>query len=49
MIFQDSFWKEALTNLKGMHFPTVYESMLLIALCSYGEGPADEGFQQHVY
>ncbi|XP_054437198.1 guanylate cyclase 2G-like [Pteronotus mesoamericanus] len=46
--WQDSFWKEVLTNQKGTHFPTIYESVLLIALSSYAEGPGDEGFQQEV-
>ena len=47
--FQDSFWKEVLTNQKGTHFPTIYESVLLVALSSYGEGPGDEGFRQEVH
>ncbi|XP_016067586.1 PREDICTED: guanylate cyclase 2G-like [Miniopterus natalensis] len=46
---EDSFWKEVLTNQKRGHFPTIYESVLLIALSSYGEGPGDEGFRQEVY
>ncbi|XP_045047608.2 guanylate cyclase 2G [Desmodus rotundus] len=47
--WQDSFWKEVLTNQKGTHFPTIYESVLLVALSSYGEGPGDEGFRQEVH
>ncbi|XP_069316280.1 guanylate cyclase 2G-like [Eulemur rufifrons] len=46
---EDSFWKEALTNQKMMHFPKVYMSVLLIALSSYGEGPRREGFREQVY
>ncbi|XP_066094743.1 guanylate cyclase 2G-like [Saccopteryx bilineata] len=46
---EDSFWKEVLTNQKGTYFPTIYESVLLVALSSYGEGPGDEGFQRRVY
>ncbi|KAM7073147.1 guanylate cyclase 2G-like [Molossus nigricans] len=46
---EDSFWEEVLTNQEGTHFPTVYESVLLIALSSYREGPGDEGFRQEVY
>ncbi|KAF6109518.1 hypothetical protein HJG60_010791 [Phyllostomus discolor] len=47
--WQGSFWREVLTNQKGMHFPTTYESVLLIALSSHGEGPGDEGFRQEVH
>ncbi|KAF3827920.1 hypothetical protein GH733_001155 [Mirounga leonina] len=45
----ESFWKEVLTNQKVTHFPTVYESVFLIALDSYGEGPGDAGFWKQVY
>ncbi|KAM9197424.1 LOW QUALITY PROTEIN: guanylate cyclase 2G-like [Dugong dugon] len=47
--FEDSFWKEVLTNQKVTHFPKVYESVFLIALSSYGESPGNAGFQKQVY
>ncbi|KAM8780300.1 LOW QUALITY PROTEIN: guanylate cyclase 2G-like [Rhynchonycteris naso] len=46
---EDNFWKEVLTSQKGTYFPSIYESVLLIALSSYGEGPGDEDFQRRVY
>ncbi|XP_051679655.2 guanylate cyclase 2G [Oryctolagus cuniculus] len=46
---EDSFWKEILVNQKVTHFPKVYESVYLVALSSYGEGPGDEGFWKEVY
>lgn len=49
VIFQDSFWKEALTEQKVMHLPTIYESVFLIALSSYAAGTGDEGFRKQVY
>ncbi|XP_042636977.1 guanylate cyclase 2G-like [Orycteropus afer afer] len=47
--FEDSFWKDVLTNQKVTHFPKVYESVFLIALSSYGESPREEGFWKDVY
>ncbi|KAM9618009.1 LOW QUALITY PROTEIN: guanylate cyclase 2G-like [Trichechus inunguis] len=47
--FEDSFWKEVLTNQKVTHFPKVYESVFLIDLSSYGESPGNAGFQKQVY
>lgn len=47
--FQDSFWKEALTNGKVIGFPKVYESVFVIAPSSYGEGTGDDGFRKQVY
>lgn len=49
IVFQDSFWKEVLTNQKVMHSSTVYESVFLIAFGSYGEGPGGEDFQKQFY
>lgn len=49
IILQDSFWKEVLTNQNGTHFPTIYESVLVITPSSSGEGPGEEGFRQEVY
>ncbi|XP_062071184.1 guanylate cyclase 2G-like [Lepus europaeus] len=46
---EDSFWKEILVNQKVTHFPKVYESVYLVALSSYGEGPGDKGFWKEVY
>ncbi|XP_073097766.1 guanylate cyclase 2G-like [Manis javanica] len=46
---EDSFWKEALTEQKVMHLPTIYESVFLIALSSYAAGTGDEGFRKQVY
>uniref|UniRef100_A0A5F9DED9 Guanylate cyclase n=1 Tax=Oryctolagus cuniculus TaxID=9986 RepID=A0A5F9DED9_RABIT len=46
---EDSFWKEILVNQKVTHFPKVYESVYLVALSSYAEGPGDEGFWKEVY
>ncbi|ELW62084.1 Guanylate cyclase 2G [Tupaia chinensis] len=46
---EDSFWKEVLTNQKVASFSKVYESVFLIALSSYREGPRHEGFQKQVY
>ncbi|CAO2585875.1 Guanylate cyclase 2G [Lemmus lemmus] len=37
----DSFWKELLRNDKVTGFPKVYESVSLIAPCSYGDGTGD--------
>lgn len=47
--FQDSFWKEVLTNGTVTGFPKVYESVFLIAPSSYGEGPGDDDFRKQVY
>ncbi|CAN0554066.1 unnamed protein product [Rangifer tarandus platyrhynchus] len=49
IIFQDSFWKEVLTNQKVTRFPAVYESVFLIALSSAREGPSGEGFREQVH
>ncbi|XP_005874626.1 PREDICTED: guanylate cyclase 2G-like [Myotis brandtii] len=46
---EDSFWKKVLTNQNGTHFPTIYESVLVITPSSSGEGPGEEGFRQEVY
>ncbi|XP_054584780.1 guanylate cyclase 2G-like [Eptesicus fuscus] len=46
---EDSFWKEVLTDQNGTHFPTIYESVLVITPSSSGEGPGEEGFRQEVY
>ncbi|XP_023571362.1 guanylate cyclase 2G [Octodon degus] len=46
---EDRFWKELLTNQKGTHFPIVYESVLLITLGSYREGPEEDNFLKEVY
>ncbi|XP_045438174.1 guanylate cyclase 2G-like [Pipistrellus kuhlii] len=46
---EDSFWKEVLTNQNGTHFPTIYESVLVITPSSSGEGPGEEGFRHEVY
>ncbi|XP_058154414.1 guanylate cyclase 2G-like isoform X1 [Dasypus novemcinctus] len=47
--FEDSFWKEVLTDRKATHFPKVYESVFLIAPSSYGDSPGDGGFWKEVY
>ncbi|XP_005063509.1 guanylate cyclase 2G [Mesocricetus auratus] len=47
--WEDSFWKEALTNDKATGFPKVYESVFVIAPSSYGEGTGDGGFRKQVY
>ncbi|KAM6182224.1 LOW QUALITY PROTEIN: guanylate cyclase 2G-like [Erethizon dorsatum] len=45
---EDSFWKELLTN-QVTHFPIVYESVFLITLSSFGEGPEEDDFRKQVY
>ncbi|XP_054546089.1 guanylate cyclase 2G-like [Talpa occidentalis] len=45
---EDSFWKDALTSQRVTRFPKVYESVLLIALSTHGEGPGEK-FRTEVY
>ncbi|XP_021512798.1 guanylate cyclase 2G-like [Meriones unguiculatus] len=46
---EDRFWKKALTSDTVTHFPKVYESVLVIAPSSQGEGTADDSFRKQVY
>ncbi|XP_069844023.1 guanylate cyclase 2G-like [Dipodomys merriami] len=48
---EDSFWEGLMTNQKVTHIPKVYESLLVITLSSYGEGPGEDsfGFRKQVY
>ncbi|KAM4852515.1 guanylate cyclase 2G-like [Thomomys bottae] len=48
---EDSFGEEMMTNQKVTYIPKVYESLLVITLSSYGEGPGRNsfGFRKQVY
>ncbi|XP_048192250.1 guanylate cyclase 2G-like [Perognathus longimembris pacificus] len=48
---EDSFGEEMMTNEKGTHIPKVYESLLVITLSSYEDGPGEDsfGFRKQVY
>ncbi|XP_060028242.1 guanylate cyclase 2G-like [Erinaceus europaeus] len=46
---EDHFWKEAMTNQRVIHFPKIYESVLLIALSFYEDSSRDKGFRKQVY
>uniref|UniRef100_G1U4M8 Guanylate cyclase n=1 Tax=Oryctolagus cuniculus TaxID=9986 RepID=G1U4M8_RABIT len=47
----EAFWNPCICKVYNIvtHFPKVYESVYLVALSSYAEGPGDEGFWKEVY